>query len=159
MSRISEATKEAVIAQRAAGISNVDIARTFNWQPVTTSRIWSAGKAAVEHEKAQEAESVADFTVRLRERAISSVLDGLQPREELVAQGCDASDFDLYKRAALGFKVLEGVGEFRSTQINEHIHRFEQLPPDWQARYGYVGQGIEPLVQVTTIEAHDEDDD
>ena len=153
--KLNELDRTAIVAARVLGKSVVQIAADHGVSRQTIHNVLRMLKEAHDSDDM----NAAAYVNRLKRKSIVAVEAGLKSRDEIVEEGGTADEYDRYKTANLGMKVLEGVGEFKNTSVNEHIHRFLSLPADWQARYGYVGQGIEPPEQVITIEAQDEDDD
>jgi AcrR family transcriptional regulator len=98
--RTSEAERQAIIAERLAGVSVNDIAKRYGINPATVWRICK---------KTQEtaAKLADDWRSKMRHKAIRGVNAGL-----------DATD-DPYKRAGIGVQVLKGLGDFRGdTDLN-----------------------------------------
>lgn len=132
--------KKAICMDRMAGVQRKVLAEKYGVDPRTISRIWrdfregaaEGQSVAVEKVNSSELKSV------LKKRASSAVEEGLKTKEEIVGEGGKVEEYDRYKAAGLGVKVLEGIGEFQKSVQHSHFHRLESLPEDWKERYGYV---------------------
>ncbi len=143
--------EKAVIIDRIAGLSTVEIAQKYKLHRVTVSRICS--RARREAPQSEFANPNADYRVELKGKAITAVKAGLDdPR-------------DSYKRAGVGIQTLKGIGEFQGDQpTGRGIFVEINLPPTLAMPEGCVNgmppgiEGSKPLALAEKSETPEPDE-
>jgi len=98
----NESTKMAIIADKAAGVPVRIICERYNLDASTVWRICKKVQQAHPESAISRDATSADLRTRIKAKAYSALEGGLD------------HDADPYKRASIGVKVLEGIGEFIS---------------------------------------------
>ncbi len=103
MRRLDTATKNAIIADRLAGIPGEMVARKYAVHEASVARIMMQLKKLTDV-KSEVHHTTADYRARLKAKSIAAIESGLDP------------DPDKYKAGNLGVQVMKGIGEFQGDQ-------------------------------------------
>jgi hypothetical protein len=109
-------TKQAIVADRIAGVPTQDVARKYNVHINTVCRLVREFKAkAPQTEWAQSFEGWRD---RMADKAVTAVEDALEHRG------------DVYKAGNLGATVLKGLGHLAPDNVNQVAILLRDMPPE-----------------------------
>ena len=103
---LTDAERFAIVAAVATGAVKSQLAQRFDVRPETISRLIRKVKSINDPDNPL---AKRNYREMLRTKAIAAITDGL-----------DTPD-DAYKRANIGVKVLEGIGEFTTTH-DQDVH-------------------------------------
>jgi len=104
--KLTPQERTAIIAAVVAGTPKGEIAKHFHVHPNTISQMIRQVKTV----KNPANPLNSDFRQEFRTKAIAAVKSGLD------------SDLDPYKRANIGVRVLEGIGELIPSQVNVNLN-------------------------------------
>jgi hypothetical protein len=129
--------QQAVIADRASGLSTIEIGKKYELHRVTVSRICSGFKKSVPN--SELAAPAEDYRTRLKVKSIKA-LDA--------ALDCGQ---DNYKRGGIAIQVMKGIGEFQEVSfIGVQVGLAE--PSTWRTTYRT------PIAEGTAINSEDSGD-
>jgi hypothetical protein len=132
-STIPNAVRNAIIADKAEGVSTKELAIRYDCSESTIRSIWrsfvqtSARVRSIAHETQQDTRN------RLKGKAVIAIESGLD---------CER---DPYRRGALGVQVMKGIGEFKEDNSGARVAVLVgNLPVGWKERY--ITTGDTPLL-------------
>ena len=120
-------TIKAIVADRIVGLTPTEIGKKYGIHPNTVIRKCKEFIAAEPHSelaKIREADSLDNYRERLKTKAITAIEAGL-----------DCTD-DQYKRATVGCRTMEGIGEFKTPgQMQVNMALVNRTPAEWKAEF------------------------
>lgn len=118
--------RKAIIMDRAKGIPSKIIAAKYDVGVGSVRSIWKEFAGTIGTRASDEDDPVR-FKSKIRKKAIDAIENGLE---------CDR---DPYRRAGVGIKVMEGIGEFKGDQGKNGDVSFNifvaGVPAEWRERY------------------------
>lgn len=118
---LTDAERMTIIAACASGAHKGQLAQRFGVRPETISRLLRIVKSVKDPANPL---ATGQYKETLRLKATAAVVDGL-----------DCAD-DAYKRANVGCRVLEGIGEFNVPGANTvNIALVQRTPAEWKAEF------------------------
>lgn len=116
--------QQAILADRAIGLSRDVCAEKYGVHVRTVDRIFKAFKAAKEKTNPELGESKEVIVNQFRRKAVKAVNAGLDCTK------------DAYRRAGIGVKVMEGIGDFKSNEVTiNNFNLVANTPAEMRARY------------------------
>lgn len=116
--KLDTATKNAIIADRLAGLPNEIVGRKYGLHPVSVSRMFGQFKKLTAP-KSEIHQTTENWRDRLKQKSIAAIDAGLDPNP------------DKYKAGNLGVSVMKGIGEFAGEQMPGISITFEPGALDW----------------------------
>lgn len=116
--------QQAVMADRAIGLGRDVIAEKYGLSARTVDRMWQAFKKAKVATDPELSDSKEVIFRKFRRKAVKAIDAGLD------------SNKDPYRRAGIGVKVMEGIGDFKSNEVViNNFNLVAQTPAQFHERY------------------------
>jgi len=118
--------RKAIVIDRAKGVPSRITAAKYGVAVSSVRSIWKEFSTEVlENQSRISAEDdPTRFRSKIRKKAVDAIESGLD---------CDK---DPYRRASVGIKVMEGIGEFRGEGMNVSFNTFVAgVPAEWRDKY------------------------
>ena len=118
--RLSLAERNSVIADRLAGMTNIEIAAKYHKHEITISRIFSKFRKSAS--RAEVFQNLGDYKQDLKQRSVNMLKTALAPTNDRKTA---------LKAAPVAVSVLKGVGEFAGDFTAGVSISFEPGALDW----------------------------
>lgn len=118
--------EKAIIADKVAGSTNAAIALRYQVSEHTVSRVYRQFISAANRARKLSDEPPEIFHKKIRAKAVTAIESGL------------VCNKDPYRRAGVGIKVMQGIGEFKgdnASVINNNFALVQATPAQFRQRY------------------------
>lgn len=134
--KIDREIRKAVVIDRAKGTPSKLVAAKYGISVASVQTIWGEFSRSIGTRTSDE-DDPAKFRSKIRKKAVDAIEGGLE---------CDR---DPYRAAAIGVKVMEGIGEFRGQQGEGGVNIFMAgVPAEFAHRYFGINKQIQPETRI-----------
>lgn len=125
---ISDPIRRAIVIEKCQGVPSKLVAIKYMVSEGAVAKIYkefmAVARTAVAAPLYQQ--SAEEFRTSIRAKAITAIESGLE------------HDADPYRQAAVGLKVMTGIGEFKADAVSAHVtvtNMMAAVPESWRERY------------------------